>query len=282
MNSPYGTSAGPARQSRKPACRRLPLAILFSCWAVAALCGCATTGPQGQQSFVLISTEQEVRIGAGVDQSIRQEFKVLADPKLDTYINQVGERVAVHADRKDVAYTFTVLNDDVVNAFAAPGGYIYITTGLLKAAHNEAEIAAVLGHVVGRHSVRKLQTAYGVGLATDLILGDRQTLQAIIGIATQVVLLKNSRDDEFEADEFGIKYAVAAGYDPQAMLSFFQTLLQLQGSASPSGLAGWFSTHPATEDRIQRGEDLLPGYRSPGQHLEIGQARFLEATASLR
>jgi predicted Zn-dependent protease len=264
----------------------LSLLVMASSFTMSLLTGCATTGPRGQQSVILISTAQEVEIGAGVDQNIRQEFKVLDNPRISEYVSQVGARVAIHADRQDVNYTFTVLEDDIVNAFAAPGGWIYVTTGLLKSAQSEAELAAVLGHevghVVGRHSVRKLQTAYGVGLAADLILGDRQTMQTIIGVATQVVLLKNSRADEFEADEFGIKYAAAAGYDPQAMLRFFQTLLQLQGGPTPGGLAGWLSTHPATEDRIARGQQIVADYVQPGQQLETGRERFLSATAALR
>lgn len=249
------------------------------------LAGCATTSPQGERSFVLISTEQEVAIGAGVDQNIRQEFALLEHATINSYIDGIGQRIAAHSDRRDIGYTFTVLDDELVNAFAAPGGYIYITTGLLQAAGSEAEVAAVLGHeighVVGRHSVRRLQTAYGVGLAADLVLGDSQTLQTIIGLATNVVLLKNGRDAEFEADEFGVKYSAAAGYDPRQMLTFFETLLAMQASPSPGGVAGWFSTHPATEDRIIRGQSLLSHYPAVAEP-EIGRDRFLTATAPLR
>ncbi len=265
--------------------RRPAGALVAAVLGTLLLAGCATTGPGGEQSVILISTPQEVEIGAGVDQSIRQEFKVLNDPGIQGYVNEVGARVASHADRQDVHYSFTVLDDDAVNAFAAPGGWIYVTTGLLKAATNEAELAAVLGHevghVVGRHSVRRLQAAYGIGLAADLVTGNSQTLQTIIGLATSVVLLKNSRDDEFQADEFGLKYAAAAGYDPGQMLVFFQTLLQMQGGASPQGVAGWFSTHPATEDRIGRGEQLLSRYPPAGRQPEIGAERFRAATAAL-
>jgi predicted Zn-dependent protease len=134
---------------------------------------------------------------------------------------------------------------------------------------------------VGRHSVRRLQTAYGVGLAADLVLGDRQVLQTIIGIATNVVLLKNSREAEFEADEFGLKYSAASGYTPDAMLTFFGTLLAMQGSPSPQGVASWFTTHPATEDRIERGRSLLASY-PPAASAETGRQRFLDATADVR
>jgi predicted Zn-dependent protease len=272
-----------SRRSGRAARRAVPA---FALLVAALVAGCATTGPRGEQSLIIISTPQEVEIGAGVDQNIRQEFGLLGDAGIQDYVERIGARVAAHADRRDVAYSFTVLDDEVVNAFAAPGGYVYVTTGLLRAARSEAELAGVLGHevghVVGRHSVRRLQTAYGVGLAADLVLGDSQTLQAIVGVATNVVLLKNSRDDEFEADEFGLKYAAAAGYDPGQMLSFFHTLLAMQGSPSPAGVAGWFSTHPATEDRIARGEQLLSRYLPAGAQPEIGRERFLGATASLR
>ncbi len=274
------------KPGRPPSRRLLVLILALLTGVLGCLAGCATTGPGGQRSLILISTEQEVQIGEGVDQNLRQEFKVLPEGELTAYIDGVGRRVAAHADRKDVTYHFAVLDDDIVNAFAAPGGFIYITTGLLKAARSEAEVAAVLGHevghVVGRHSVRRLQTAYGVALATDLVIGDQKTMQAIIGVATQVVLLKNSRSAEFEADEFGLKYSGAAGYDPAKMLDFFQTLLDMQGGSSPSGLEGWFSTHPATEDRITRGRELLSQYTPPGSPLEVGADRYLTATASLQ
>jgi len=249
------------------------------------LTGCATTGPRGDQSLILISTEQEVQIGFGVDQSLRQEFAVLNDPAINAYIAEVGRRIAVQSERQDVQYTFTVLDDGIVNAFAAPGGFIYITTGLLCAAGSEAEIAAVLahevGHVVGRHSVRRLQTAMGVGMAAQMVLGDQGTLQKIVEIATGVVLASNSRANEFEADEFGLKYSAAAGYDASQMLTFFETLLALHGSAPAGGIAGWFSTHPPTEDRINQGRQLIPLYVPSSGQGEVGRAVFQQTTGNL-
>jgi len=260
----------------------LVVALLLAC----QLSGCATTGPQGQTSIILISTQEEITLGMSVDQNIRQEYPVYsADPELVAYVQEIGARVAAYSDRQDVAYTFTVLDSEVINAFAAPGGFIYITTGLLRSARNEAEVAGVLshetGHVVGRHSVRRIQSAYGIALAADLLLGDRDTLQKIAQVATGVVLLKNGRDDEFEADEFSLKYNYAAGYDPRQIIGFFETLLELQGGASPAGMAGWFSTHPATEDRIAACQTLLQQY-DLARPLEVNRARFLARTQALR
>lgn len=273
--------------TRFPCRLRLALPLWGLVWLLLSLflAGCATTGPGGERSVIIISTAQEVQIGAAVDQNIRQEYQVLNDPQLATYVTGVGQRVAAHSERQDVTYSFILLLSDEVNAFAAPGGYIYVTTGLLEAAGDEAELAGVLGHeighVVGRHSVRRLQTAYGAALAADLVLGDRGTLQAIAAVATQVVLMKNSRENELESDHFGIKYSYAAGYDPRAILGFFGTLLELQGGPSPGGVAPWFSTHPATEERIGKGQEILLKY-DLSRPLDRGEDRYRKALARYR
>ncbi len=131
------------------------------------IAGCAMTGPNGERSLILIDTATEVQMGLESDQGIRQEYPVYNDPALTAYIEDIGARVAAHSSRTDVEYHFTVLHSDVVNAFAAPGGFIYVTTGLLAMADDEAEVACVLsheiGHVIGRHSVRAMQTPWHPG-----------------------------------------------------------------------------------------------------------------------
>jgi len=216
--------------------------------------------------------------------SIREEYQVLPEGELSAYIRGIGESLATHADRQDLQYQFTVLDSEVINAFAAPGGFIYVTTGLLAYAGSEAEIAAVIsheiGHVVARHSVRRVQKAYGAALLADLLLGDRNTMKQIASAATGLVLLKNSREDEFEADEFGVKYSAAAGYDAGQMSGFLAKMLDLQGGASPGGMASWFSTHPPTQERISRCNDLESRYQGASPQLYTN--RYLQATESLR
>lgn len=269
----------------RPRAVAIPAAVLVA-GLLAALAGCATTGPRGQQSFIIIDTGQEVEIGKGVDQNVRQEYKVLDNAALQQYVQRMGASLASHSDRQDLEYHFAVLDDPMVNAFAAPGGYIYVTTGLMRTAENEAELAGVIaheiGHVVGRHSVRQMQAVYGASLAADLLLGDAQTTKAIIGVGTQVLMLKNSRENELESDEFGIKYTIAAGYDPRGLVTFFEKLLAEQEGGDPSGVASWLSTHPTTTQRIDEARQLLNEYAPDYPRLTVGRDPYLQATASLR
>lgn len=254
---------------------------------LALLAGCATTGPHGEQSLILIDTATEVQMGLETDKGIRQEYPVYPDPELAAYVSGVGARVAENSERTDVKYTFTVLDTDVVNAFAAPGGYVYVTTGLLRAADDEAELAGVLahevGHVIGRHAVRQIQQAMGVQVAAQLLLGDHdnQAWQQLSGLGAQLFMMKHSREHEFQADQFGVKYAIAAGYDPNGIVDFFETLTSLYGSG-PSGVEGWFATHPATEERIARAQQEIALYDLSGRSLERDRERYQQATAGLR
>jgi len=255
-------------------------------WTVLALSGCATTGAHGEQSLILIDTPTEVRMGVESDQGIRQEYPVLQDAVLSAYVEEIGAAVAVHSDRKDIEYSFTVLDSDIVNAFAAPGGFIYVTTGLLAMAEDEAEVACVLsheiGHVVGRHSVRSMQQAMGIQVAAQLLLGDNaEAWGQIAGLGAGLFMTKYGRDHEFQADQFGVKYAVAAGYDPVGMTRFFEKLVALHGSG-PSGFAGWLSTHPDTNERISRATQEITMYELNGHSLRRNQGMYLSRTASLR
>lgn len=250
------------------------------------IAGCATTGPQGEQSLILIDTATEMQMGAETDAGVRQEYPVADDPALAAYVSQVGARVAAHSDRTDVTYSFTVLESDVVNAFAAPGGYVYVTTGLLAVAEDESELACVLahetGHVVGRHSVRMIQNAMGLSMAAELLLGDKgEAWGQLAGLGAGLFTMKNSREHEFQADQFAVKYALAAGYDPAGASRFFEKLIDLYGSG-PSGVAGWLSTHPATEERIVRVRDEIARYDLSGAPLARNREAFLQATAQLR
>ena len=248
--------------------------------------GCATTGPQGERSLIIIDTATEVSMGAQTDIGVREEYPVADDPALAEYVGGVGARIAAQSDRTDVTYSFTVLASDVVNAFAAPGGYIYVTTGLLAMAEDEAELACVLahetGHVVGRHSVRAIQNAMGIQIAAQLLLGeDNEAWGQLAGLGAGLFTMKNSREHEFQADQFAVKYAVAAGYDPAGMVRFFDKLIDLYGSGA-EGIEGWLSTHPSTDDRIARANGEIAKYDLSGHARERNSDAYLQATAHLR
>jgi predicted Zn-dependent protease len=237
---------------------------------------CATSGVNRGQ-INLISTEKEIKLGKEVAAEIEKEQPLHQDARLARYVSEVGRAVASKSERPGITYTFKVIdNDDEVNAFALPGGPVYIYSGLLKLAENEAELASVLGHevahIVARHSTEQITKSYGILLVTQIILGDNAPAAATMAgdIAGSLGMLKFSRNDEIESDRLGVKYMSAAGYNPNAML-VFQEKLGKVGSENPSRTLNLLSTHPLSQDRIRaiRKEiETLPGDGNGQYHAE--------------
>ncbi len=196
-----------------------------------------------------ISPQQEVAIGGQINQGLLESGKVKLskDARINQYVQEIGQRLAATSDRPDLPYTFQVVRDNSINAFATMGGFVYLHTGLIKTADNEAELASVIaheiGHIVGRHSITQLRnTALAQGLLSAAGLETKTWVQLAVNLAYS---LPNSRKDELEADRLGLKNLARAGYEPTAMISFMRKLAQ-QGGSTPTIL----STHPATSDRI--------------------------------
>jgi predicted Zn-dependent protease len=233
--------------------------------------GCAVNPATGDQQVILMSSDEERRIGAIEHPKILQEFGgAYDDPKVSGYIAAIGGRLAATTELPGQNFTFTVLNSPIVNAMALPGGYVYLTRGLLALAQNEAEAAGVIGHeighVVARHTAARISraqvTQFGlIGLA---ILGGVAGLPSGTGqIANSLASLHLrgfSRDQEFEADTLGIRYMSRAGYDADAMASFLAQLrahstlrAQINGETSDTvDSLDIMATHPRTLDRIKR------------------------------
>ncbi|MBF2079878.1 MAG: M48 family metalloprotease [Synechococcales cyanobacterium T60_A2020_003] len=195
-----------------------------------------------------LSDSQEVSLGEQInEQLVNSEFQLYNNRDVREYVDEVGQRLVPDSTRPDIPYVFQVVRDDSVNAFATMGGYVYVTTGLLKAADNEAELAGVLGHEIGhiaaRHSVkqmRELAIAQGIATAAGL---DTNTA---VAIGVELALRRpHSREAEFEADQLGLENMRQSGYAPVAMVTFMEKLLG--GGSIPAFL----STHPATSDRIE-------------------------------
>jgi predicted Zn-dependent protease len=214
---------------------------------------------------VLIPPEQENQLGLQFKQDLEQKQHVvyLDDPVVASYVRGVADKVIAFGkrDRPEVQWQVNVIDDSkTVNAFATPGGYLYVYSGLIMAADNEAELAGVMahetGHVVARHSARQMVDAYGLEAVTALALGKNPGLLSslVAGVGQKGLMLANSRSDETEADEYGARYAAAAGYDPHGLVTFFDKLRKQEGN-SPRFLA-MLSDHPATPDRI----DHVNGY----------------------
>ena len=212
-----------------------------------------------------VSTQQEVQLGQQTAAQVDSQLPIIHDAALDRYINLLGDSIAHVTSRADLDWHFAIVNTSVVNAFALPGGFIYVNRGIIERADKMDELAGVMaheiGHVVKRHSVKQMEQLQGanVGLALSCILTqicEGQAAQAAINVGGTLVFAKFSREDEKEADEEGFSYLVKAGIDPQGMVSFFQKLLNEEGQGG-AGVAQWFSDHPLTEDRIRDIQNLV-------------------------
>ncbi len=226
--------------------------------------GCAVNPVTGKKEIMLISESMEIQMGKEIDRGLKMEYGIYDDPQLNAYVESIGREIVPHTHRPHLQYRFAVLDIPVENAFAAPGGYIYITRGLMAMINSEAEMAAVLGHELGhvnaRHSARQITKAIlfelGIVLAGELSK-DFRKIAPITMIATQLLFLKYSRDDEYQADALGIEYAVKTGYSAGEMVTFFTSLQRLGESHGGPHIPNFLSTHPLTPRRIERVKELL-------------------------
>ena len=216
---------------------------------------------QGVQVLNLsnISDRQEVDLGQQMNQEIQQEVRISRNSQLNSYVEQIGSRLAANSTRPNIPYAFQVVEDPAVNAFATAGGFIYVNTGLLKTADNEAEVASVLahemGHIEGKHLIKQMrQKAIASGLATATGLDKSKA----VGIGVQLALnLPRSRQDEFDADRRGLANITRTGYAQLAMVSFMK---KLQGSSS---VPTFLSTHPGASDRVISLQNQIKNQPSP-------------------
>jgi predicted Zn-dependent protease len=229
---------------------------------VALSAGCATNPATGRREFSLVSAEQEIQIGREGYPATIAEYGQYDDARLAAYVDSIGQRLAKASELPDLDWHFTVLDDPVVNAFAMPGGYIYVTRGILAHLNSEAQLAGVLGHEIGhvtaRHSAKQITQQQIAGLGLGLASAFSSTFRQYGGAAQQalgLLMLKYSRDDETQADALGIRYATAAGWDPREVPSTYAMLKRI-GERGGSGLPFYLSTHPDPGDREQRTTQL--------------------------
>ncbi|MEM7795250.1 MAG: M48 family metallopeptidase [Cyanobacteria bacterium P01_C01_bin.118] len=226
-----------------------------------------------------MSDEQEVSLGSQVNrQLLSQSFRLYRDDAITNYVDQIGQSLIPHSDRPDIPYVFQVVEDDSINAFATMGGYVYITTGLLAAADNEAEVAGVLGHEVGhiaeKHALDQMRdVAIAQGIAGAFGLSRNQ----MVSIAVDVALtLPNSRKDELVADDHGFVTMGEAGYDQTGMATLMQ---KLDTGNSPPAI---FSTHPNPRDRVARLQDMDSQLAIPSATAGTDTTAYSARVASLR
>jgi predicted Zn-dependent protease len=257
--------------------------------AAAVAVSCATNPATGKREFNLMSEGQEIALGKEADGQIRQEMGLVRDTALQEYVDRVARPLAKGSERPELPWTFSVVDAPAVNAFALPGGYIYLTRGILAHLNSEAELAGVLGHeiahVTARHSAAQYskQTAGSLGLLLGQIFVPElrpfgQAAEAGLGL----LFLKFGRDDELEADRFGASYAIANGWDPRGVSNMLETLGRLSDGADRKGVPNWASTHPMPADRVARLEEHLSVLRTqaPGD-LRVNRTQYLQCVDGL-
>lgn len=235
---------------------------------------------------LLISERQEADIGRQLEKELRVEgVRYVKDPVVVRYVEHIGEKIfkRVRKAGYDGELHLHVIDDPtVVNAFAAPGGHLFVYSGLLLAAETEAEVAGVVGHeaghIAGRHAARQMLYAYGYGALASWALGENPSLvkQVAATVIGQGFLARHSQAEEYEADRRGVRYMAQAGWDPEGMVTFFETLEREQGHVP--GVIAWFSSHPPPADRVEelqrviRKRDLEGGRQGRDAHLEAIRA----------
>lgn len=254
---------------------------VLSLGGAVAASGCATAGS--------VSPQQEAQLGAQYAAEINRQLPVVQNPNVHSYINQLGRGIAQRVDPR-LTYTFYVVNAPEVNAFAIPGGHIYINRGLIERSDNMAELAGVLaheiGHVVERHGLEQMARAQNAEMGVNLayILMGRQPSgveQVGVQLAGGAFLARHSREAENEADEVAVQYLRQSGIDPRGLITMFQELIS-ERQRSPSSVEQWFSTHPLTEDRIDHVRQVIAATPGNGANLSTDTRAFQDFRSRVR
>jgi predicted Zn-dependent protease len=237
-------------------CRTGAQAIVILTAAITFGNGCAVNPVTGKRQFMLLSEADERSLGEQSDEAIVTQYGLVDDPELAAYVDGVGKAMVPVSHRPGLPFEFRLLDDPVVNAFALPGGFVYVTRGILAYLDSEAALAGVIGHEIGHVTARHGAERYtkqalfglGIGLASEISAGFAK-YAGLAGSATQLLLLKYGRDDERQSDRLGVEYATHVGYDTNDMAEFFRTL---GGLSEGSGrLPSWASTHPDPGERYE-------------------------------
>jgi len=234
------------------------------------------------------SLEKEIALGKGLAQQVEQQAKIIQDPVIAEYVNRVGQNLVRNSDAK-VPFTIKVIDSEEVNAFALPGGFFFVNSGLILKAESEAELAGVMAHeiahVAARHGTRQATRGEIANLATIplIFMGGSWTTYGIYQAASVLVpigFLKFSRGMESEADMLGLEYMYKAGYDPTAFVDFFEKIETLE-KRKPGTMAKVFSTHPMTDDRIKSAQKNIQEILTSKQEYVVTTSEFNDVKARL-
>ena len=252
------------------------------------LLSCATNPVTGKNEISLVSESQEIQMGKEAAAQTIQQIGLVDDPQLQAYVSGIGLKMAKASERPNLPWEFHVVNDASVNAFALPGGFIFVTRGLLTYINDEAELATVVGHEIGhvtnRHSVQQISkgqlATLGLGLGS-ILSSDVAKYSGVASQGLQVLFLKYSRDAESQADMAGFRYALGQNYDVREMSSVFHTLDRVDQSSGGGKLPNWLSTHPAPADRVAATQARLDTLHKDLTNTVINRDQYLQHVQGL-
>jgi predicted Zn-dependent protease len=246
--------------------------LLGAMGVMAVAVSCAVNPATGHRQLSLVPKGQEIEMGKQSADEVAQSIGIYDNARLNAYVSDLGKKLAAGSERPELPWTFKVVDDSSVNAFALPGGYIFVTRGILAHLNNEAQLASVVGHEIGhvtaKHAVNRISKAelLQLGLGVGMAVSDTVRQLGQVGMAgLQVLFLKFSRDDENQADELGLRYSLRANYDVNEMPKVFETLERV-GEKSQGKLPEWLSTHPYPEHRVQKTEQRIAQQNLTGSH----------------
>ena len=237
--------------------------------AAVLMTACATNPVTGKRELSFMSEEQEISVGRELDAQVRQEMGLYQNDELQRYVSDIGMGLARSSQRPNLPWSFAVVDSPAVNAFALPGGFIYITRGILPYLDNEAQLVGVLGHEIGHVTARHSAQQYTRGMATSLgvLVGSIFVPQVrpfgdLAETGLGVLFTKFGRDDELEADRLGAEYAAGGGWDPDEVPKFLTTLARISEMSDRNGVPNWMSTHPQPESRAERVTETVKKVRA--------------------
>ena len=250
----------------------VPFRLARACAAVAllSLSACAVNPATGGRMFSLVSEGQEIEMGQQAMLEVDATMGLYEDPALQAYVDSVGQAMATVAERPDLPWTFKVVDDPVINAFALPGGPVYLARGIMAYFNSETEMASVLGHEIGhitaRHSVEQISRAQlmQIGLVASVVLvPELRPFGDALGGGLGMLFLKFGRDDESQSDELGFRYMTRLGYDPQGAVDMFE-ILERQRDTSGGVIPEWQSTHPDPGNRVLAAQQRIASSQIDG------------------
>ena len=260
-----------------------PRQLLLGAGLALGLLSCARNPVTGKSELALVSESQEIQMGQQAAQDVARTIGFYNDSKVQTYVATLGKRMAAQSERPKLPWEFHVVDDASVNAFALPGGFIYVTRGLMTSISDEAELATVLGHEIGhvtnRHSVQQISKAQlaQIGLGVGSILSsDIARFGQLASTGLSILFLKYGRDAENQADQAGFRYALNQNYDVREMTKVFETLNRVSEVSNAGKMPEWLSTHPNPENRIKHIESILDTLqRDPSKGI-VNEEQYLQ------